>query len=328
MGHDAVQLAAPNRSDERHALDEIVARGGKHPAFWRAHDRVSRSADPLQQRRDPMRRSNLAGEIDVADVDAELQRGGGDERLERAVFQARLRVEPPLFRQAAVMRGHRVFAETVAQMARQPLGQPAGVHEDQRRPVFPHELGEAVVVFLPDLAGHHRFERRLGQLDREIERAPVAFVDDGAVGGGAVAAGGLAADQERRDGFDRRLRRRQADPQQRGFGHLLQAFERQRQVRAAAGANHGVNLVDDHRPRGSQHGPAALGGQQQEQRFRRRDQNVRRRPQHRGALGLRGVAGPHGDRDARLGRCPSLRRTARCPGAAPRGSCGCRCSRP
>jgi hypothetical protein len=34
---------------------------------------VARTADALQERRDAMRRADLADEIDMADVDAELQ---------------------------------------------------------------------------------------------------------------------------------------------------------------------------------------------------------------------------------------------------------------
>ena len=50
-------------------------------------------------------------------------------------FSRRLGVEPLLLRQAAVMRGHRVVAEPLAEVPRQPLRQPPRVHEDQRRPV-------------------------------------------------------------------------------------------------------------------------------------------------------------------------------------------------
>ena len=97
---------------------------------------------------------------------------------------------------------------------------------------------------------------------------------------------------------------------------VLEALERQREVRAAARADDRVDLVDDHRPDGAQHLAAALGGEQQVQRLRRRDQDVRRRPQHRGALGLRRVAGADGGRDPRRRRGRAARRAARCRGAA------------
>src|SRR5258708_17341624 len=55
-------------------------------------------------RSDAMRRGDLADEIDVTDVDAELQGGGGDERLQPAVLQARFGVEAFLLGETAVDR--------------------------------------------------------------------------------------------------------------------------------------------------------------------------------------------------------------------------------
>ena len=95
--------------------------------------RVARTADALQQRRDAMRRSDLADQIDVTDVDAELERGGRDERLQLPGLQPRFGVEPLLLRQAAVMRGDRVVAEPIAQVPREPLGHPPRVDEHERR---------------------------------------------------------------------------------------------------------------------------------------------------------------------------------------------------
>src|SRR5206468_8493149 len=94
--------------------------------------------------------------------------------------------------------------------------------------------------------------------------------------------------------FYRLLRRREADALQLAAADVVEALEREREVRAAARLQHGVDLVDDHRARGLQHGPRALGGQQQIQRLGRGDQDVRRRAQHRRALVLRSVAAAHG----------------------------------
>ena len=88
---DAIQLAGSNCAQKRRALDEIVARGREEPSFGRAGDRVARSADALQHGGDAVRRSDLADEVDVADVDAELERCGGDQRLQRPVLQTALR---------------------------------------------------------------------------------------------------------------------------------------------------------------------------------------------------------------------------------------------
>ena len=146
--HDRVQVAAPHRAQQGQRLDQIVARHRQNAPFRHAGERVAGSADALQKRRDPVRRSDLAHEIHVADVDAELERRGRDQRPQLAVLQPRFRVETALLGQAAVMRGDRILAEALAQVPGHALGQPPRVHEDQRRPVSADELGEAVVVLL------------------------------------------------------------------------------------------------------------------------------------------------------------------------------------
>ena len=77
------------------------------------------------------------------------------------------------------------------------LGHAARVDEDQRGAVRRDQLGQPVVDLLPDLARHHRFERRRRHLEGEVARAAVAGVDDRA--GGARRAVGAGADQEARD---------------------------------------------------------------------------------------------------------------------------------
>ena len=98
---------------------------------------VAGAADALQRDRDRSRRADLADQIDRADVDAELERGGGHDRLQLAALQPLLGVEPELARQAAMMREHGVFAEPLAEMMGDPLGQPPRVDEHERGAVLP-----------------------------------------------------------------------------------------------------------------------------------------------------------------------------------------------
>ena len=77
---------------------------------------MARTADALQERGDRARRADLADEIDVADVDAELERRGRDERAQFAALEALLGVEAKLLGEAAVMRGDRFLAEPLAEM--------------------------------------------------------------------------------------------------------------------------------------------------------------------------------------------------------------------
>ena len=168
---------------------------------------------------------------------AELQRGCRDQRFQLTVLQSRFGVEAILFRETAVMRGDGGVAEAIGKVASDALGHPARVDEDERGAVLFDQLRQAVVIVLPHFVRHHRFELRERHFEREIHRPPMTFVDDRAIGG---AAGEIA-----RDLFDRLLRRRQPEAQQRLFGNLCEPFERQREVRAATRADDGVDLVDD-----------------------------------------------------------------------------------
>ncbi len=301
MHDDGIELAAANGAQQRGALNQVVARDRQQASLRHAGNRVSRPADALEERGDAVRRPDLADEVDVADVDPELQRGGRDERLERAGLEPVLGVEPRLLRETPVMRGHRLLAEPLAQLARDALRHPPRVHEHDRRLVRGDEIGEALVVLLPDFVRHDGAERRARNLDRQIDRAAVPLVHDD-----AVASRRRRPHQEARDGVDRPLRGGQPDPLQgpaeagRHVGpQLLEAFQRQRQVRAAARANHRMDLVDDDRADGTEEAAAALRREQQVERLRGRDQDVRRDAQHGGALGLRGVARADSGRDAR-----------------------------
>ena len=100
------------------------------------------AADALQEGRDRARRADLADEIDVADVDAEFERGGRHERLQFAALEPLLGGEPQLLRQAAVMRGDGLFAEAIAEIARDALGHAPRVDEHQRRAMRRDELGQ------------------------------------------------------------------------------------------------------------------------------------------------------------------------------------------
>src|SRR5262249_40040984 len=140
--NQAVELAAAHAVDERRAFDEIVARERKQPPLGEPVDRVTGAADPLQKTRDRARRADLAHEIDLADVDAELERGGRNQRPELAALETLLGIEPLLLGEAAVMRGQMLGADALGKLAGHPLAHPARVDEDQRRAVRLDQLGE------------------------------------------------------------------------------------------------------------------------------------------------------------------------------------------
>ena len=68
------------------------------------------AADALNARGGGLGRVDLNDEVDVADVDAELERRGRDEAAQLARLQHALDLEPPLARQAAVMGARQLVA--------------------------------------------------------------------------------------------------------------------------------------------------------------------------------------------------------------------------
>ncbi len=108
-----------------------------------------------------------------------------------------------------------------------------------------------------------------------------------------------AAGDEPADLLERPLRRREPDPLERLARQALEPLDGQRQVRAALRPGDGVHLVENQGPDAGER-VARAGGQQQIERLGRRDQQVGRMPEHRRALLLGRVAGPHRDLDVGL----------------------------
>ena len=128
--------------------------------------------------------------------------------------------------------------------------------------------------------------------------------------------------------LDRLLRRRQPDAQQSVAAQRRQPLQRQRQMRAALVRRQGVDLVDDHRARGRQHRAAGFRAEQDVERLRRGDEDVRRPPAH--ARRARRAAcrrcAPRCGSRHRAGRARAAPRG--CRRAAPRGCAGCRSTAP
>ena len=72
--------------------------------------------DTLQERCDASRRTDLADELHRPDVDAELERGGGDESPQFAGPQPGFDSFAPLPRQAAVVRRHLIGTEPLTKL--------------------------------------------------------------------------------------------------------------------------------------------------------------------------------------------------------------------
>ena len=102
---------------------------------------MARATGALQERCNRSRRPELTDELDIADVDAELERRGGDQHFQIAALESLLRLETQLLRHAAVMRHHMVGAEQLGEMTRGAFGHPPRVDENQRRAMTLRELG-------------------------------------------------------------------------------------------------------------------------------------------------------------------------------------------
>ena len=209
-------LAHAPRDDR--ALEQVGAELREDAALGDVADAVAGAADPLQPGGDRLGRLDLQHEVDRAHVDAELQRGGGDEARQLARLQLLLDDQPLLARERAVMGAGDGLVGELVEPQREPLGGAPVVDEDDRRPVLADLLEQLRVHRRPDrLAGRllaregvevevlllrldHLLDRHV---DLEVERLARAGVDD--------RARPLRTDEEAPDLLQRVLRRRQAD---------------------------------------------------------------------------------------------------------------------
>ena len=126
-------------------------------------------------------------------------------------------------------------------------------------------------------------------------------IDDRAIGlpVGAQLSG---ADQKSRHLLDRTLGRGESDARQSAPGEGLEALERQRQVQAALAADHRVDLIHDDAAHAREHGAPGLRAEEDVERLRSGDHDVRGAPAHALPLVLRRVAGPHEGADLDIGQ--------------------------
>ena len=87
---------------------------------------------------------------------------------------------------------------------------------------------------------------------------------------------------------------------QRPLRHVGQPLEREGKVRPPLVPRDGVDLIEDYRTGPAEHGPAPIRGDQEIERLRGRNEEVRRAPQHGGAFRGGRVTSPDGHPD--LGR--------------------------
>ena len=273
-------------------LEQVGAELREDPPLRDRAELVPRAADALQPASDGLRRLDLNDQVDRAHVDPELERRRCDQARDLALLQQLLDLDALFARDRAVVGAGDLLLGQVVQPQGEPLGEAAVVDEDDRRAVRADELEDLRVDRGPDrlllLGLAHVVERHD---DGQVELLRATRVDELDL---------APARDEAADLLQRPLGRREPDPLDRSRGlspwrvgnEPVQSLDAQREVGAALRAGHGVHLVQDQRA----DGPEDLSRtrrEQQEQRLRGRDQDVRRLAQHRGALLLRRVAGAH-----------------------------------
>ena len=255
------------------------------------------AADPLHQPRRAFRRADIDDEIDIAPVDAEVERRGADHTAQpagghRVLDLAALRD----IERAVMQRDRKPVVVHAPEILEQHLGLAAGVDEHQRGLVAFDQLIDLRQRMARAVAGPWQPFARVEHLDHRRCGA----TGDHDVGGYALAA--RLRHQETRELFRLGHRRRKADGTRlRRDGPEPRKPERQ-QI-AALGGDQRMQLVEhDALQRGEQE-RRVVGGQQQRQLFRRGEQDVRRiaplplPPRHRRVAG----AGLDPDRQRHLG---------------------------
>ncbi len=264
LGEDVERIARDLRLLDRalfHALDDdrrleqVGAELREDTAARHRLERVPGTPHPLEPTRDRLRRLDLDHEVDGAHVDPELERRRRDEAGDLAALQQLLDLQPLLARERPVVGARELFLGQLVEPERQPLGEPAVVDEDDRRPVLLDELEDLGVDRRPDrrrsrplaagaedvgdLGVHaglaHVLERHD---DLQVELLRAAGVDE---------LDRPAAGHELPDLLERPLGRREPDPLERVAREALEPLDAQRQVRAALRPGDGVHLVEDQR---------------------------------------------------------------------------------
>ena len=119
-GH-AIQLTVAGVLEQCNTLDQLVAGQRKQSPLGCRTDTVTGTADTLQKGRDGTWRSELTNQIDVADIDAELQRRRRDQAFELTALETLLGLQSMLFRQAAVVRRDVLLADSLGKKTRRAL---------------------------------------------------------------------------------------------------------------------------------------------------------------------------------------------------------------
>ena len=319
---------------------------GEHEALRDLAHLVAGAADALEPAGDGRRRLHLHDEVDRAHVDAELEARRRHHAAQPAGLEVGLDQGPLLLAHGAVVgtgehrlgspgdpgrpdglgrrsprrqdavaglgrrqepvargNGDRLglpLGPELVEACREPLGEAPRVREHDRGAMREHLVEDGGLDVRPHRS-RPRLRGEVGQVvdrhrDPDVEPLAARRRDDAHRPRAGEEARHLLAGSHRGGQPDALHRRR---------GELLEALEGQGEVGAPLRAGERVDLVDDHGLDAAQ-GLAGRGGEHEEQRLGRRDEDLGRMRHERAALGGQRVAGPHAD--AHLGHLESVGR--------------------
>ncbi len=306
-------------------LDDVFRLEGQDPSLAGHSHEMTGTPDPLQPPGDRLRGLDLDYQIDRADVDAQLERGGADDRFEFALLQGVLHLQSFFASDAAVMDahdppfvagpgceiaqslGHTVLddglgagigtGEHFVQPVGHPLGGSAIVGEDESGPVFSNQLADPLEDRNPYAPGGFPVGGKQS-LHAQVHRLLVACVYNrdwarfelrrGPSVYQFVTAEKMRHVLEGPDGGG------EAKPLHGAARQALEPFQAERQVHPPFVARQRVDFVhDDGADGGKEFGRTGIC-EHDVQGFGRGDQNVWGVREKPATLGLRCVAGTNG----------------------------------
>jgi hypothetical protein len=223
---DAVEPAATHGSHQRQRFQQLIARQCEQSSLRHASQRMPGAPDALQECRNRPRRTDLAHQVDVTNIDTQLERRGRDNRFQLTSLELLLGAQPSFARQAAVMTRHLAFTKLFFQIMRHAFCQPARVDEYQRAAMCADQLAQPRINLLPgfDWTNGRQFARR--HFDRQIQLAYMTRINNLATRL-AVVADIVRSYEKPRDFIDRLLRCRESDSNWRFAAQPVESRQRQ-----------------------------------------------------------------------------------------------------
>ena len=159
---DPIQLSGADSPHGCSGLQQLVPGEGKEETLGDGIQAVPGAADSLQQAGNGAGSSDMADEVDVADVDAQFQRGRGHNHRDGAGLQLPFRRQAALLGQTAVVGGDLIFPQALTQLVRDSFRQAAGVDKDQGRPMSSSFGGNTLIDGFPKLQSRNGTKLQVG----------------------------------------------------------------------------------------------------------------------------------------------------------------------